>query len=227
MRHVYVIGIIQNPKQRQNLDFSTMTMKTTSIKMIRPTYVALLALAMIGASHGFVAPSTRVGFVPTTHPISGESTQLFSETPTGWDSFRDIRDSTDVPSGDEQRKFRRTVYTHDDWKKHRSPDRFIYYLAAIFKSGVYKNLGREVTATTAVATFVFLYNIVTGGYIDLEGVKHGALISSELLPKIGLPLAAFSLTSPSLGLLLGKLNVHGFFEHELRITLQYHALFSL
>jgi hypothetical protein len=40
--------------------------------------------------------------------------------------------------GEASRKFRRTVYTHDDWERHRSPDRFIRNLASITTSGVYK-----------------------------------------------------------------------------------------
>jgi hypothetical protein len=71
--------------------------------------------------------------------------------------------SVDVPGGEEQRKFRRTVYTHDDWRKHRSQDRFVYYLAAFFKSGVYKNLGREVGFVTLVAIFVCVYNVRGSG----------------------------------------------------------------
>jgi len=110
---------------------------------------------------------------------------------------------TNVPSGEQQRKFRRTVYTHDDWKKHRNQDRFIYYLLAIFKSGVYKNLAGEVILVTAIATFVVVYNAIVGGYTDLAGVAHAGIITSSLFPKLGLPLAAFTLTSPSLGLLLG------------------------
>lgn len=106
----------------------------------------------------------------------------------------------DISYGEESRKYRRTVYSHDDWRKHRSQDRFIYYLRSMFSSGVYKNLGREVTATTAVATFVCLYNSLAGGYVDFEGVKHVALLQGG--PILGLPLAAFTLTSPSLGLLL-------------------------
>ena len=111
----------------------------------------------------------------------------------------------DISYGEESRRYRRTVYTHDDWRKHRSPDRFIYYIRSLFSSGVYKNLGREVTATTAVATFVCLYNCLAGGYTDFEGVKHAAFFVTKdgfSLPMIGLPLAAFTLTSPSLGLLL-------------------------
>ena len=124
---------------------------------------------------------------------------------TGWDSFRDMKKMTNVPSGEEQRMYRRTVYTHDDWKKHRSQDRFFYYLLAIFKSGVYKNLGREVWTVTLIATFVVLYNAVTQGYQDLSGVTQAALIQTQFLPKLTLPLTAFTVTSPSLGLLLGKL----------------------
>jgi hypothetical protein len=108
---------------------------------------------------------------------------------TGWDSFKS-RSMTNIPSGEEQRKFRRTIYTHDDWKKHRSQDRFLYYLAAIFKSGVYKNLANEVMITTGVAVFVCACN---------------AILPNLGLPNLGLPLSAFTLTSPSLGLLLGTL----------------------
>lgn len=108
-----------------------------------------------------------------------------------------------MPSGEEQRQFRRTVYSHDDWKKHRNQNRFIVYLAAIFKSGVYKNLQGEVLLTTFIACFVCFWNILFGGYTDFAGVQHGALVASGLLPKLGLPISAFTLTSPSLGLLLG------------------------
>lgn len=126
-------------------------------------------------------------------------------TSTGWDSFYGLssRSQTNLPSGEEQRKYRRTVYTHDDWRKHRSQDRFVYYLQAIFKSGVYKNLTREVTITTLIAILVTAYNCAVGGYTDFLGAEHGALLTSDFLPKIGLPLAAFTITSPSLGLLLG------------------------
>ena len=69
---------------------------------------------------------------------------------------------------------------------------------------MYKNIGREVLATTSIATFVCLYNtLCVTGFTDFEGVQHAALVSSQFLPKIGLPLAPFTLASPSLGLLLG------------------------
>ena len=138
-------------------------------------------------SHG----STMVG-----HESRSSSTAIFGNTKLA-PSMPVIKD---ISYGEESRKYRRTVYSHDDWRKHRSQDRFFYYLSSMFSSGVYKNLGREVTATTAVATLVCLYNCLAGGYLDLEGVKHAAVL--PILPMLGLPLAAFTLTSPSLGLLL-------------------------
>lgn len=57
---------------------------------------------------------------------------------TGYDSFAWLQRLTTVSSGEEQRKLRHTtVYTHDDWKKQHAQDRFIFYLAAIFKLGVW------------------------------------------------------------------------------------------
>lgn len=122
---------------------------------------------------------------------------------TGWDSFCEVPEGTTIiPGGEAQRPFRRTVYTHDDWKKHRSQDRFIYYLQAILGSGVYDNLAREVLAVTAIATALVFYNGCAGGFTDLLGGKSPAVLPD--LPKLTLPLAAFTITSPSLGLLLGK-----------------------
>jgi putative membrane protein len=46
-----------------------------------------------------------------------------------------------IPYGEESRKYRRTVYSHDDWIKHRSPDRFLKNLLSTPKSGIYKVSG--------------------------------------------------------------------------------------
>jgi len=107
--------------------------------------------------------------------------------------------------GEGSRKYRRTVYTHNEWVKHRSSDRFIRNVASIWNSGVYKSLAKEVVATTAIASFVVAWNALTGGYTDLDGVQHEAIIN--ILPMLTLPLTPFTLLSPSLGLLLGELSV--------------------
>lgn len=172
--------------------------------MVRLGYTALFIATFVAEVNAFVAPSQL-----RAAPVSARlPTELCVET-TGYDNFEkiasDLGPIQGISYGENSRKFRRTVYSHDEWVKHRSADRFAYYLAGTFKSGVYQNLQREVTAAVLIAIFVFLYNMVFGGYTDFAGVVHDALISSDILPtKIGLPLAGFTLASPSLGLLLGK-----------------------
>lgn len=139
-----------------------------------------------------------VAFAPQSKPFAESrlllQTKLAPEIPA----------PKDISYGEESRKYRRTVYSHDDWVKFRSPDRFLRNLYSLFASGVYKNLGREVTATTAVAIAVVAWNALTGGYKDFSGVAHEAMIQNAFLPMLTLPLTPFTLVSPSLGLLLGK-----------------------
>ncbi len=72
----------------------------------------------------------------------------------------------------------------------------------MFNSGVYKSLAKEVLATVGIASFLVVWNGLTGGYTDLNGVQHEAVVN--FLPALTLPLTPFTLLSPSLGLLLGK-----------------------
>lgn len=149
---------------------------------------ALLILASTPASYAF-APSTlpNVKLAPSTSALEmgpPKADVALAET-----------------YGEGSRKYRRTVYTHNEWVKHRSSDRFFGNLSTMVNSGVYKSLAKEVLATTAVATFVVLYNALVGGYTDLDGAQHAAILSA--LPSLVLPLTPFTLLSPSLGLLLG------------------------
>jgi hypothetical protein len=173
------------------------TLLTMPSSRFRQAVFLLAALTSVGSTDAFVAPQKQ-----QKQQVSSRvaDTELYGNTKTP-PSFPS---SKDVPYGEASRQYRRTVYTHDDWVKHRSPDRFIRNLALITSSGVYKNLANEVAATTSLATLICLYNAITGGVTDFEGVKHAALIQSSLAPVIGLPLAPFTLSSPSLGLLLGQ-----------------------
>ena len=91
----------------------------------------LLTTALIGSTSAFVAPAPRA--------ITTKSSELYNNSPggsTGWDSFRDIRTATDIPDGEESRKFRRTVYSHDGtlkfvlvWFVARSGRGTVYLLA--------------------------------------------------------------------------------------------------
>ena len=106
--------------------------------------------------------------------------------------------------GEKSREFRRTVYSHEDWVKHRSTDRFYRNLSTIFYSGVTINLAKEVLSVTFVAAFVIGWNCIFGEYQDLNFVSHPGPMSDSIVPILSLPMSVFTLASPSLGLLLGK-----------------------
>jgi ion channel-forming bestrophin family protein len=167
--------------------------------------IALLAAgaALAGA---FVVPKQQIisHAVAATRSIgtTTTSTTLFGNT----QQPAQADDPITTVFGEESRRYRRTVFTHDDWVRHRSPDRFWRNVKTFFSSGVYKNIGFEVAVVTSIATFVVVWNALLGGYTDFSGVQHEAVIQNSFLPKLGLPLTPFTLSSPSLGLLLGMNN---------------------
>jgi hypothetical protein len=108
---------------------------------------------------------------------------------------------------EDSRKYRRTVFTHEDWVKHRSSNRFFRRLITFGDSGIYKSLFKEVVATTSVAAFIVAWNMLFGEYQDFQSVTHNGPFHDSVIPILALPLAPFTLSSPSLGLLLGKLYV--------------------
>ena len=154
--------------------------------------LAALALSSVAGTSAFIKPSPNA--------VSKVNTEINSSSSSAPEPSFPF---TEAIYGEGSRKFRRTVYTHDDWKKHRSPDRFIRNLKSFTSSGVYTNIGREVTTATSIAAFVVLWNAITGGYTDLEGSKHAALFANTFIGPLSLSLAPFTLSSPSLGLLLG------------------------
>ena len=107
--------------------------------------------------------------------------------------------------GEGSRKYRRTVYTHDQWVKHRSSDRFVNNLRTLFQSRIYKQIGREVFFTVCIAVSVCVWNALVGGYQDFGGEVHDAVIQESWALKVGLSMEIFNVLSPSLGLLLGEL----------------------
>jgi len=104
--------------------------------------------------------------------------------------------------GEGSRKYRRTVYTHDQWVKHRSSDRFVNNLRTLFQSGIYKQVGWEVFLTVSIAVSVCVWNALVGGYQDFGGTMHDPVIQESWAMKVGIPMEVFNLLSPSLGLLL-------------------------
>ena len=111
--------------------------------------------------------------------------------------------------GEKNRKFRRTVYGHDDWLRHRSSERYSMNSQSILRSDVFRQLLVEVGAVTSMATKILIWNgCMLTGWIGFDGSLHEALLKSSLQDPtrfiISIPGLPFLLSSPSLGLLLGR-----------------------
>ena len=164
--------------------------------VFRSESIPLLAI-LLSQSEGF-----------TVKPSKGRiSTNLFGSTQEP--PF--IPMPKDISYGEESRKYRRTVYTHDDWVKHRAPDRFVRNAISIISSGIYKNIANEVLFVIAIATSLVVGNSITGSYQDFSGVTHDGLLKDSIIPALSLPMTPFSLSSASLGLLLGKIVLYNTF----------------
>mmetsp|Transcript_59581 Transcript_59581/g.146004 ORF Transcript_59581/g.146004 Transcript_59581/m.146004 type:complete len:435 (+) Transcript_59581:258-1562(+) len=162
--------------------------------------VAAAAAALVAAV--VLSPSSADAFVLPQQQQSS-LTKLSMSSPTLSNSGGPGQSKpTEIPYGEESRKYRRTVYSHDDWVKHRSSDRFWKNLKSTTSSGIYKNVGREVIAVTSVSVLCMLWNMLTAGYTDLGGVAHGPVLQSQYLPPLVLPMNPFTLSSSFLGLLL-------------------------
>mmetsp|Transcript_19332 Transcript_19332/g.25533 ORF Transcript_19332/g.25533 Transcript_19332/m.25533 type:complete len:501 (-) Transcript_19332:527-2029(-) len=157
------------------------------VKFAKSAFAAAL-LAAIPSASAFVAPKTP--FLNERIATSGKV-----DSSTSLNIFAE-----DVTYGEESRKYRRTVYDFDAWKKHRSQDRFWRNLGNIPNSGIYRGLINEVAAVATISTMACVWNGLTGGYTDFSGVNHDAVITS--LPMLTLPLGVFTVCNSSLSLLL-------------------------
>jgi len=159
--------------------------------MLSPRHHAIALLTALL----YLSPNTYA-FV---HPSIKKNVKVATKTKLNQSSTTPERG---VSYGEESRKFRRTVYTHDDWVKHRSADRFVRNALSITSSGIYRNIGNEVFFVTGVAIFAVLWNAITGEYQGLGGAIHDGALKNTLIPVLTLPLTPFTLSSGSLGLLL-------------------------
>ena len=111
------------------------------------------------------------------------------------------------PYGEESRRYRRTIYRHNDWLAHRSETRLLRNLKGTFTSGVVRSLLSEVFAVGLVALFTILWNSILFGYTDFNNVAQPGVFFADIdgapnFLKAQLPIALFTLSSPALGLLL-------------------------
>ena len=164
------------------------------------------AIAILAATIGCITSGDAFSFVSKstiTKPVT-TSTKTASRSALYMGPPIDPSAPVTELFGEGSRKYRRTVYTHNEWVKHRSSDRFINNLSTLFNSGIYKNIGQEVALVTVMAMFVWGWNLLVGGYQDLAGVMHDPILKENWAMMIGLPLTPFTVLNSSLGLLLGE-----------------------
>jgi putative membrane protein len=160
-------------------------------------FLSLVAAAtlLVSTSHGFTLPKTTTSTTKSTDA----STRLHAATPTEKDLERF------QSYGEASRKFRRSYFSHSDWLNARRDDRFLYNIGTILKSGVARQLAKEVGLVAAISTTIVVWNaLLVVGFDDFSGVHHDPLsVAGGLsLPLLKLPSDPFTLSSPALGLLL-------------------------
>jgi len=163
-----------------------------------------MRLCWVGAASHLAA----MGVAPIAWAFTPPGSSVLPNKPLTQASFLRMGPPSDSSAplmeqyGEGSRKYRRTVYTHEQWVKHRSSDRFVNNLRTLFQSGIYKQIGREVFMTISVAVSVCVWNALVGGYEDFGGVMHDPVIQESWATKVGMPMDVFNILSPSLGLLL-------------------------
>lgn len=92
---------------------------------------------------------------------------------------------------EETRRLRRTVFTAADWKKHRSSSRYFSELSNMHRSKVLRGLIKQALMVSLCSSIIVMYNVI----VEM-------CILPWKLPMMTFPSLPFTLTSPSLGLLL-------------------------
>jgi len=113
------------------------------------------------------------------------------------------------------RRYRRTVFGPNDWIRYRRSTRLLDNLLNSFNSSVLRALWFDISIIVSLATALLVYNhILTDGlvlnwiqqYMTAEEFEPEQIAQAaetfKNIPKLQLPLSPFTLSSPSLGLLL-------------------------
>jgi hypothetical protein len=173
-----------------------------SAKPVLAIIISLFLVAYVACTEAFI-PLRQRWYSSGRPTISTTS----STTALAGDVFKQLPrkdDATDLSYAERSRPYRRDVFAEADWVRHRSNARFARRLAKLVESGVVRSLTEELSLVAAVATAVCAYNaLFAAGWDDLAGVRHEPLVN--FLPVLAVPTAFFTLSSPSLSLLLGAL----------------------
>ncbi|KAG0606529.1 hypothetical protein M758_9G148300 [Ceratodon purpureus] len=159
-----------------------------------------MAMVALQTVHGAVAMAASVGskqsVVPKEAKLSARAArQRPSRRRFSVVSVKRIGRYLDPEVADKEKEeameYRRMVFDHEDWVRHRSSARHGRHLASIVSSRVILALGPPVFSLTAFAAVVTIYNEALSGSM-LPG----------WLPLLHISSLPFSLTAPALALLL-------------------------
>ena len=130
-------------------------------------------------------------------------------------SFLDIDKEAD-------RKNRRTIYTSEDWKKHRLSNRYFSTLLKMPRSLILRGISRQVLGVSLWSLVVVVYNVmVENGIID--SITRPYL--GFQLPKLSFPSLPISLISPSLGLML-MFRTNAAYDRWIKARLMWASIYS-
>jgi putative membrane protein len=151
--------------------------------------VTLAAVSAFTTDPGQGKIGTAAVLVRHAFPIRKPSLlSLCAETPRPGSLAEALGDQAPDRYGESSRKYRRTVFTTQNWIDHRSSDRLFENLSSILRSGIVRQLFEEIGLVSTIATTIVIWN--------------GILAPEYGLPELILPARPFTLSSPALGLLL-------------------------
>lgn len=159
---------------------------------------SFLILALVALAH----ISNSSAFQNIARPVTTKSAHTLRSTVEEQEQFSVLSgldkyfEKTDQYKENSQ-PYRRNVFGHPEWRKHRSSKRYWKNLTTTFSSGVIQGLLLEVLTVAAVATGVVGYNAWVGNELPFLAAPEGLPLGKAVLPSL-----PFNLSSSALGLLL-------------------------
>jgi len=148
----------------------------------------------------------RLGAQTTLDPVKGTTTVFRSASDS---ILKRVAKDTDAWR-ESSRRYKRTVFEAKDWVKYRRSTRLLDTFLSTFDSGVIRALWFDILVIVGVTSSLLLWNHGVEDQWFINAVKGMDLGESKAaiegivagLPALKLPLSPFTLSAPSLGLLL-------------------------
>ena len=127
-------------------------------RMVLKMFAAIRLLLLVHGVTSFVPPSSPPRRPDTTILLRATSPDQGDPAIRPGSLLAATLEQGRVPYGEESRKYRRTVYSHKDWIRHRSSERLVPNLNGMFMSGIVRQLQSEILLMAGVASIVVLWN---------------------------------------------------------------------